>query len=576
MRITAEKYEESTGQRLVRADPPQGVFELSIAMAGAVSAGAYSAGVLDFLIEALDAWEHARGQVGIPSHRVHLVAMTGASAGSMVAAITAACLDHDFPHGTVNANPLYDLWVNRIDIASLLQAHDLSRDQGRIMSLLDCTVLDELAAQAIAPSPLRRQAPLMRPWLGSCDGAPLKLLFTQNNLLGVPFQARMTGGHHSLCLHADHIRFSYGRTTVKPRPDEYLLDPAQLATGGPRPLWQYLVTHALGSGAFPVGLRHRELIRWQEDYLHRYFDAGDKEVIWLRPQELNLGSATPHDTVPGPHEPQAYNYVCSDGGTLNNEPFQFAHEYLAGLGGRNVRTGKGANRAVLMIDPFMDDARWRFPDGDEQLVDILQLLPGAWKDQARFSSQDRMLAEDDDIYSRYIIAPADSEGLSLGRPHNARQLASGGLGAFSGFLHREFRLHDFELGRYNAQRFLSEHLAVPPDNAWLHKFAGVARTTKGELPIIPLIGHLAKPLPRPNWPVDRFDDAGFHGLAKGLSGRLTALGANFLERETILGGSFAQWLARRGTRCTVDWIMRAVHDDLTRSGLMRRGLSWKD
>jgi hypothetical protein len=37
-------------------------FELAFTMAGAISAGAYTAGVFDFLIEALDAWTDAREQ----------------------------------------------------------------------------------------------------------------------------------------------------------------------------------------------------------------------------------------------------------------------------------------------------------------------------------------------------------------------------------------------------------------------------------------------------------------------------------------------------------------------------------
>ena len=32
------------------------VFHLAITMAGAISAGAYTAGVLDFILEALDKW----------------------------------------------------------------------------------------------------------------------------------------------------------------------------------------------------------------------------------------------------------------------------------------------------------------------------------------------------------------------------------------------------------------------------------------------------------------------------------------------------------------------------------------
>ena len=38
------------------ADLPQKDFHIGLAISGAVSAGAYAAGVLDFLIEALDEW----------------------------------------------------------------------------------------------------------------------------------------------------------------------------------------------------------------------------------------------------------------------------------------------------------------------------------------------------------------------------------------------------------------------------------------------------------------------------------------------------------------------------------------
>ena len=39
---------------------PDETFELALVLGGTVSAGAYTAGALDFLIEALDCWEAAR------------------------------------------------------------------------------------------------------------------------------------------------------------------------------------------------------------------------------------------------------------------------------------------------------------------------------------------------------------------------------------------------------------------------------------------------------------------------------------------------------------------------------------
>ena len=57
-----------------------GGFEIGLVMAGAVSAGAYTAGVVDFLIQALDQWhEGKRGDdPRCPRHDVSLKVMAGA------------------------------------------------------------------------------------------------------------------------------------------------------------------------------------------------------------------------------------------------------------------------------------------------------------------------------------------------------------------------------------------------------------------------------------------------------------------------------------------------------------------
>src|ERR1700730_5871133 len=52
-------------------------YQIGLTMSGAISAGAYTAGVFDFLIQALDEWEKARNGPGIPNHRVGIKAMSG-------------------------------------------------------------------------------------------------------------------------------------------------------------------------------------------------------------------------------------------------------------------------------------------------------------------------------------------------------------------------------------------------------------------------------------------------------------------------------------------------------------------
>jgi hypothetical protein len=172
------------------------VFHIGLNMAGAISAGAYTAGVIDFLLDSLDSLyrmrEEQQNKYGddfarweIPAHEVRLAVMAGASAGGMTAAIAAAALCEDFrpvrhPLPAVAPNRLYKAWVEDIDIAPLLGAEDLSDPGDPVVSILDSTPIDRIAAQA-----LRVSKPLLakRPYVAD----PLKLILTLTNLGGIPY-----------------------------------------------------------------------------------------------------------------------------------------------------------------------------------------------------------------------------------------------------------------------------------------------------------------------------------------------------------------------------------------------------
>src|ERR1700675_811156 len=131
-----------------------GTFHLGINMAGAVSAGAYTAGVLDFLMEALEEWYAAKASPSpeVPLHNVSIDVFSGASAGGMCAAIAAVMVQGTFQHIDDPENPavanttnkFYESWVNKIDIEPLLQTDDLSDGQP-VISLLDSTIIDRIA-----------------------------------------------------------------------------------------------------------------------------------------------------------------------------------------------------------------------------------------------------------------------------------------------------------------------------------------------------------------------------------------------------------------------------------------------
>ena len=95
-------------------------FHLGLTMAGAVSAGAYTAGFMDYMLEALANWEKAKQSntdQSIPHHKVIIDAIGGASAGGMVSMITALALYEgsikpvkEVSH-VKTGNILYDSWV---------------------------------------------------------------------------------------------------------------------------------------------------------------------------------------------------------------------------------------------------------------------------------------------------------------------------------------------------------------------------------------------------------------------------------------------------------------------------------
>jgi hypothetical protein len=113
-------------------------FKLAIVMAGAVTAGAYTAGVIDYLIECLQKWEIRKQKNrsldsdskeydnSIPMHDVEITVIGGTSAGGMTAVISTIALlgkhapitykirsgAENVPETYYEKNKLYDGWVN--------------------------------------------------------------------------------------------------------------------------------------------------------------------------------------------------------------------------------------------------------------------------------------------------------------------------------------------------------------------------------------------------------------------------------------------------------------------------------
>ena len=471
----------------------QPTFETGIVMAGAISAGAYSAGVMDFIIEALDAYEEAKKDPNWdgPRHNVRIPVLAGASAGGMTAAISALQLFHDIEHVSTSprapeppSNRLYSSWVTDISIESLLETDDLNG--GRVKSLLCSEVLDRIANAAFD----MKGTPRTREWIGRGEDRTLKVLLTLSNLRGVPYSFKIFGNDKQLGMlnHGDYVDFTLG---IEPsqREDSHVLDLSKL-TEQDRNLFKNVV---LATGAFPIGLSPRRIERPASDYWTA------QSVGFQDPRSGKFQTIYPS----GVKECEPYPFLAVDGGMINNEPLEITRRYLLGTDQYNNRNGISADKAIILLAPFPHFANAPEECSGDAIFPVFSQLVSALINQARFKPDELEKAENDTVFSRFMISPSrDGEGSPI---------ASGLLGGFSGFLHKSFRRHDYLLGRRNAQQFLRRTFALPETNNLFNGFdhdkrekwyvrqgqtcnlfaekVGGGKSAKG-LPIIPLVGKL--------------------------------------------------------------------------------------
>ena len=558
-------------------------YEIGLTMAGAASAGTYAAGVVDFFLEALDRWHRAKKERPneVPDHEVRLKVISGSSAGGMTGALAAGLLSGQHSPitslpgseptaSTLQSNPLYEAWVEQIDIHPLLGQQDLSEETDRVVSLLDSSILDDIAETAIDFAP--RNEPR------SYVADPLHLLLTVTNLKGVPYDITFEGNldvPHRTARHTDYKEFVLGRTAPSGGAATWL-DPSDPQARG----WTTLQEYALASGAFPGGLAPRPLTRNRADYDDRRW------TVPLRPQEDQPGRCrkrVPIQPSWGTDEPTSgeYRFLAVDGGAMNNEPFELARQMLAGDDDFNSRAPTEATRSVLMVDPLPSErAVGAVGPEDRDLPVVLKALFGSLIAQARFKPDELILANSPQVYSRYLIVPTrrDSSGRRAEHP-----IASEMFGGFGGFLKKEFRIHDFQLGRRNCQQFLRRHFGIPRthcnenpvfshySSAALDRFC-VERDGEEVMPIIPLVGEAASEEFPLNWDVLGMTDRELDTLQERVQGRAGRVLNRMVDQyvEGWLQSKLARFAAGRLAKDrVVKGIMSSVKADLKRYGLKR-------
>jgi Patatin-like phospholipase len=557
-------------------------FKIGINMAGAVSAGAYTAGVLDFLMEALEEWQRAKDSFRtnlassasgaafgspVPLHDISIEVFSGASAGGMCAAIASVMVQGSFdhitkPNETNTNNTFYEAWVNQIDISKLLRTDDL-KNGGPLVSILDSTIIDNIAKSALTPG-----VPSPRPYISKA----LTLFLTLTNVRGVPYQLYTDPSptlNEFITYYADRLRFEItqpGGTTSTPLAKALPVGQPELGA------WNLLQEAAKATGAFPLFLAPRQLTRDLIDY---------RIPGWI-PSSVPAPAPPIVSDLPSPPPPDILT-LNIDGGVTDNDPFDLAHDFLVSqnpkaTNGMNPRAPLDANCAVISVAPFPSADRFD-PHYDftveQGLFPMLSRLATVLVSQSRFLGESLGVLTSGAAFSRFVIAPSDS-GQEQG---NALQCAS--LGAFGGFMERSFRAHDFLLGRHNCQKFLKTYFCLPIGNSIISAgqteagtystnieslFAtcpppGVTVPPQGKvwMPVIPLLGSAANPVPNPMRGTISKDVVS--AIADQVLKRINAI------KDPLLDGVPAAWLLKLivGTFCT--WPARIVAREKIRDAL---------
>jgi hypothetical protein len=536
-------------------------FVIGITMAGAVSAGAYTAGVLDFLMEALSEWERAKLEADVPRHKVCLAAISGTSAGGVCAPLLCAALASGEAPGILRPGltyaadepalhakrgdslpvrvflpRLYTAWVTSPALAApdgridFLGDQDM-KDGGPVLSALNAAMLESIGNTALFDKSEGQKRPPL-----SYVSQRLHLFTTLGNVTGIPYKIEFEGepgSAHGMLLHADRIHSvvqGLGASALESiwasqEAPHLTVDPGLLFQGAPETNWAEVLLAALATCAFPLGMRARILKHKAHLWDKRLWPM----LEGYDPKDFANSGAYPSMR---PNWPAAISgnasadleFVNVDGGVANNEPFEYARwSIMAKPGDANPADADEADRAVLMIDPFPEGptfsalSQGKLSDDDrpDRLIAILKSLPGLLLDQARFKTTELVEAANPKKFSRFLISPsgpADSNNTN-DFSGGARAMACGGLGGFGGFVSEVYRAYDFQLGRRNCQRFLSKHFALPDSNklikaSWQGKetTAGWFKTPDSPMngkqwcQIIPLTGTAAEEVPLPAWP----------------------------------------------------------------------------
>ncbi len=278
-------------------------FHLGLTMAGAVSAGCYTGGAMDYLLEILDLWydqkkKQAEGSEDeafkgvIPPHDVIIDAIGGASAGGMTSSMSVIefLKKHRTPitkenpiNSVIEKNTFYKSWVNMDDdeqartLEKMLTTGDLINS---VPSLLNSKSIDEIADNAFPEKGNLNEALKNLPPYVSKD---LELILSLSMLNGIPlevdFRTPITkdepaGGDTPRHATWEHFTLGHFKLGKAEEPGYRWLNPFDSKA---KQTW---LKSTIATGAFPIGLASRYFT--DEDFDDEYIKDIAERIVFGR------------------------------------------------------------------------------------------------------------------------------------------------------------------------------------------------------------------------------------------------------------------------------------------------------
>jgi hypothetical protein len=291
------------------ASPAAAPKRLAIVIAGAASLGSYEAGVLYEVLDAIHHHNNHRETLANPADRIVVDVLTGASAGGMTAIILSQKLlfSADEFVGPYN-NPLYNVWVDRIDLSGLQQTQP---GEPALHSLFSSNLIETISREILLSRYRSNPTPVPRPH-AAVDGT-IRVGVALTNLNGIDYGYKVEPlGEFVYREYSDQMTRTVDSSS----------DSANF--------WEPLRRAAVASGAFPIAFRAQDLDRTRKGSDKDDYNS-DKLWEWK-------------------HDPRLFTYC--DGGVLQNQPLGMAKNLVDMAPGHLDQE----RRFYLFVSPHAKDA----------------------------------------------------------------------------------------------------------------------------------------------------------------------------------------------------------------------------